>query len=399
MPRFRTVHPFPARMAPAIAWNALRTSKGKLTVLDPMAGSGTTLVAAKARGHEALGFDTDPLAVTIARAWCAETDPQTLLAKADEVLARAKSRLARPGATESYPRTADHETRRFLQYWFDPHARRQLNALADTIRRLREPSIRALMWCAFSRLIVTKKAGASLAMDVSHSRPHRVYDKAPLSAIDTFRHRVNSVARAMPFAGSGPSLPRASVQLGDARQLPLADESVDVVITSPPYLNAIDYVRAHKFSLVWMGYSIKQLRNLRTGNIGSEAPDTSILDHSYVRSALAQMGNTELLPERTRGVLARYILDMDLAISEIARVLRKNASATIVVGDSTVRGVFVANSKAITHIATKNGLRVKSTVKRTILDSRRYLPPPTRCGSGQMSRRMRQEVVISLAPS
>jgi hypothetical protein len=57
----------------------------------------------------------------------------------------------------------------------------------------------------------------------------------------------------------------------DARQLPIRGSSVDVAICSPPYLNAIDYLRGHKFSLIRMGHSIEALRELRSANIGTEA--------------------------------------------------------------------------------------------------------------------------------
>ncbi|MBI8999974.1 hypothetical protein M0E87_06595 [Corynebacterium sp. CCM 9185] len=61
----RTIHPFPARMAPDIAIDHLGSIEGEseLVVLDPMCGSGTVLAAAADRGHAARGFDVDPLAV------------------------------------------------------------------------------------------------------------------------------------------------------------------------------------------------------------------------------------------------------------------------------------------------------------------------------------------------
>ena len=60
------VHPFPARMAPGIALQAVSKSRRRLKVLDPMMGSGTVLVAARAKGHHAIGIDIDPLAVLMA---------------------------------------------------------------------------------------------------------------------------------------------------------------------------------------------------------------------------------------------------------------------------------------------------------------------------------------------
>ena len=55
--------------------------------------------------------------------------------------------------------------------------------------------------------------------------------------------------------------------------LPLADGSVDLIVTSPPYANAIDYMRAHKFSLVWLGQPIANLSHLRSKYIGAERQD------------------------------------------------------------------------------------------------------------------------------
>ena len=88
----KPIHPFPARMAADFVWKKLPTSQPRLRVLDPMAGSGTTLVAARMRGHEAIGFDRDPLAVLIAGAWASDVDVETTVKKAAQVLTRAKER-------------------------------------------------------------------------------------------------------------------------------------------------------------------------------------------------------------------------------------------------------------------------------------------------------------------
>jgi DNA modification methylase len=57
---------------------------------------------------------------------------------------------------------------------------------------------------------------------------------------------------------------------GDARALPLADGAADLILTSPPYLNAIDYMRARGLTLVWLGYPLDVLRDARGGAIGTE---------------------------------------------------------------------------------------------------------------------------------
>ncbi len=249
----RPVHPFPARMAPELVWDELPNHRSpQLRVLDPMAGSGTTLVTAKLRGHEAIGYDRDPLAVLIARSWLPNVNAEDTEAKASDLLLRARSRARGMALSDAYPRSANDETKAFVRYWFDNTNRIQLAALSDSISRIHDASLRDLMWCAFSRLIITKKIGVSLAMDISHSRPHRSYDKAPINAFDHFERAVKHIIKAAPFSEDQAENPRATAEFADARKLPIEDSSVDMVITSPPYLNAIDYIRGHKFSLVWM---------------------------------------------------------------------------------------------------------------------------------------------------
>src|SRR5882672_8907565 len=113
------IHPFPARMAPGIALEALGESKTPLRVLDPMAGSGTVLAVARAMGHRAFGLDLDPLAVLLTRVWTRAVQPERVFNKAAEVLERAKSSFDSLSVGQAYPVGSDQETQRFIRYWFD----------------------------------------------------------------------------------------------------------------------------------------------------------------------------------------------------------------------------------------------------------------------------------------
>jgi DNA modification methylase len=396
MTSLRPIHPFPARMAPSIAQRRLKSRK-KMCVLDPMVGSGTTVVAARLYGHQAIGFDTDPLALLIAKAWCSDVNPHRVRMHAKQILGQARRRY--PGITfgDAYPDKADPETRAFIRFWFDQTNRRQLKALSDGILKVKDPTERAFLWSSFSRLIVTKDAGASLAKDVSHSRPHRAYTIAPIRPFERFLSVVDSVLRASHFV-SGNKLPSATVSQADARNLPLSDKSVDLVITSPPYLNAIDYLRGHKLSLVWMGHFIKNIRTLRSENIGAESARRSTTDIEHVSLAMGSMCDLKRLSRRSRGMLSQYAHDMNSVLAEVSRVLKRRGEAVFVVGNSTIRGVFVKNSSAITYLARANGLRLDSTRRRRLLENRRYLPPPGKRGSGKLLRsRMREEVILTFA--
>lgn len=382
----RPIHPFPARMAASVAWDELESSKKRLVVLDPMSGSGTSLAVAARLGHTAHGVDVDPLAVLTARVWTSGVEKDDLVKRARQVLERAKKRGG------PLP-TADAETRAFLSYWFDATNRRQLSALARAIGAIRETTMREALWCAFSRMIITKQGGVSCAMDLAHSRPHKVRDRAAVRAFDIFIEKVEQLGGLLPGRVAG----RARVEIGDARKLRMRRRSVDRVITSPPYLNAIDYLRTSKFSLVWMGHSIPELRQIRARSIGTEVGGKALPDPDVMRIVRRVVADG-VLTDRQSKILGNYVRDLDAVIGEVSRVLRPTGAALFVVGESSTRGVMIQNSKAIGALAKRHGLRVQSTRRRELPPNRRYLPPPTTNGS-ELDQRMAYEVLLRLVPN
>lgn len=382
-------------MAPGIALAALGDSREPLRVADPMAGSGTVVAVARAYGHHAYGFDIDPLAVLLADVWTKSIDPDEVRDKAKEVLSRARASFAILSSRCAYPSASDDETKAFVRYWFDDYSRRQLSALAYAILRVRCEVIRNALWCGFSRLIVSKQAGASLAMDLSHSRPHRVFKRAPVKPFNKFLDAVEIVAVNCPQRRTGPLGPPTVVKSGDARNLSLETGSIDLVVTSPPYLNAIDYMRCSKFALVWMGHRISGLREIRRDSVGTEAATSNALDLGWVCALIHRMGLRPSLSRRNLSLLGQYVYDMDRALAEVSRVLRPRGRAVYVVGDSTIRGTFVRNSSIVAALAEKQGLRLRARHSRTLPDNRRYLPPPDGSSTAALDGRMRKEVVVA----
>ena len=390
-----SVHPFPARMAPGLALDVIAESRRPLRILDPMSGSGTVLAVAHSTGHSAIGVDLDPLAVLISRVWTTAIDVEAVQDTAAKVLDHARRIFTSLPMRDAYPRNADSETRKFIRYWFDDYARRQLASLATAIYRTRDSAIREALWCAFSRLIITKQSGASLAMDLSHSRPHRKFKRAPvkpfrkfLSAVD--RVTANCINGRVRIRG-----PATQVFEGDARHLDLRDGSVDLVITSPPYLNAIDYLRCSKFSLVWMGYSVGDLRRLRSMTVGTEV-GMDARDDQEIQRILSELELLPKLPARQEAMLARYINDMQRAVCETSRVLAGNGRAVYVVGENTVRGTFIRNAMIVEAVASAAGLRCTGRRTRELPANRRYLPPPSKQSeTATLGNRLRREVILT----
>jgi hypothetical protein len=361
-----------------------------------MMGSGTVLAVARSRGHHAYGIDLDPLAVLLSKVWTTTVDPKAVLDRACKILIQAKRTFLVISAGQAYPPTADQETRKFLRYWFDGHSRRQLTSLTQCIARVADKDTRDVLWCTFSRLIISKQSGASRAMDLSHSRPHRFFKRAPARPFDKFLDAVEAVVKNCPQVGQEKVGPIAITRHGDARTLPLADRSIDLVLTSPPYLNAIDYMRCSKFSLVWMGYRISALRQVRGESIGTEASVQNARDDQGIQKIIEKLRLNPKLDSRNYSLLCQYVYDMRQAISEAARVLVTGGHAVYVVGDSTLRGTYVRNSAIVTTVAKLAGFGLESKRTRCLPPNRRYLPPPSaKTSSRSLDGRMRREVVLT----
>jgi hypothetical protein len=261
---------------------------------------------------------------------------------------------------------------------------------------LRDPSVRDALWCAFSRLIITKQAGASLAMDLSHSRPHRKFRYAPTKPFTKFLSAVDYILANSLDATERKRGPAPSIREGDARQLPLRSECIDLVLTSPPYLNAIDYMRCSKFTLVWMDYRIDELGALRGASVGAESrgSDEYVKD-KCIQKVIKALDLKPKLKAREYAILARYIFDMKATMREIKRVLVPNGRAVFVVGENTVRGTYIRTSRILAELAKQLGLRFLTKKVRLLPANRRYLPPPARRNQHALGKRMRRELVLS----
>lgn len=389
------VHPFPARMAPDVALDIVTEGSAPLCVLDPMSGSGTVLAIARSKGHRAIGVDIDPLAVLISRVWTTTIDREKVRERATDVLTESRRIFASLRVRNAYPQGSDDETKRFVRYWFDDYARRQLASLATAINDVGEDSIRETLWCAFSRLIIAKQSGASLAMDLSHSRPHRRFRRAPAKPFRKFLSAVDRVVGNC-IEKQGHSIgPATTVCEGDARRLPLDDGTIDLVLTSPPYLNAIDYFRCSKFSLVWMGHSVEKLRHLRSVSVGTEVGKNAGDDEDIGR-ILADLDLTPRLQNRQKSILARYIDDMRGVVRDVGRVLKRDGRVVYVVGENTLRGTFIPNSVIVEAVAQIAGFHCVDQRSRELPANRRYLPPPsTQAEPMALDGRMRREVIMT----
>ncbi len=381
----RAIHPFPARMAPEVALAVVGVSARPLRVLDPMCGSGMVLSLGVHHGHQVTGYDLDPLAVLMARVATQPVNTAALDGLAKGCLTTAR----RSRATDA--RWSDHETRKFARYWFGDMQRTQLVRLSRAVNELDPGPERDALQVGLSRLIVTKSPRASLAADTAHSRPHRVLDESEYDVYEGFRASVaamTSALEARELAGT------ASIWRGDARDKTLfAPNSFDLVVTSPPYLNAIDYLRGHRMALIWLGHKLSELRSVRSTSIGAEAAlqgDPTEAHADLVGRVIRDAGK---LDGRIERLVLRYAHDMLELADNIGRCLVGGGRVVVVVADSVLKGKRIPTGDIVKTALADKGLRVESVQTREIPATLRYLPFAK--AGDQLSKRMKSEYIIT----
>ena len=383
------IHPFPARMAPEIALNGLRRLPKDYVVLDPMAGSGMVLGTAARLGLRAVGYDIDPLACLISNVGGYGVNEERARAGCRTLL-RQCGKL--DDGDVSLPWIdADEETEGYIRFWFASKQLEQLRKLSFLLVGqpfTRQTKILNVLKVAVSRLIITKEPKASLARDTAHSRPHRVIVKNAFDVLGELPRSLEHVLKAL-----SPSKIKRNVfcHQGDARQLNrVSPASIDRIVTSPPYLNAIDYMRGHRLSLVWLGFKVSTLRDIRRGSVGTEAGGSKV-----VGEELGQFFND--LPSDVaakRNMLVRYYQDLSLLTDEAFRVLKPKRRVTYVVGNSNIRGHEIKNFELVRSAARRSGFRATQHLVRQIPENRRYMPLVNTRNSS-LARRIRQEHILT----
>src|SRR5439155_6587722 len=127
----------------------------------------------------------------------------------------------------------------------------------------------------------------------------------------------------------------------------------------------------------------------------AETGKGTVQDDPVIRDIMAELDVRPRLPVKHEMMLSRYIDDMRHAVREVARVLSPGGKAAYVVGENTIQGTYIRNSKIISALAQLSGLKLYARRARTLPANRRYLPPPSaEAGSVKLDARIRREVVL-----
>lgn len=366
-------------------------------VLDPMMGSGTTIIAARKFNRAAIGIDIDPMAVLLSRVAITNFDSNTLMKAQQRVLERASARLGKRAQLEKqFANYFSQDEKTFLDYWFHERSQMELFALQQSIGEERGKDDRDFLWLVFSSLIIAKSAGASYALDLSHSRPHRNLDKNIVWPIEGWSSRFNRALKRLPFLDKSvsPADEPLLLKRGDCRRTRLSESSVDFILTSPPYRQAIDYMRTHKFSLVWMGHALSDLTDVRSKMIGTER---GLYERDGIPDQLEHQIVSRLPSSSHQAVTRRYLSDMQAFLNEAYRVLKPGKVAIIVIGPSMISASRYDAAEIVFDLARNAGLTEVSAVRRRLSAARRALPSPGKAAAGNnLRRRMNSEFLVAV---
>lgn len=388
------LHAFAAKFPPQLPRLFIHelTNPGEW-VLDPMDGSGTALIEAVLAGRHAIGIDLDPLAVLIAQVKCMPLSLPQCAQVGAHVLQNARKSLHSP-SDQRLGHFYSPQAVEFFSYWFEESTAHELCALIRAIQAGEETDIRAFLQVVFSSMIITKTGGLTRARDLAHSRPHRDLNKRiRQSAFEVFEERLHTAIGSLESVVDAPG--RAWVVRADARTLPLRENCVHLIVTSPPYAaNAIDYMRAHKFSLIWLGHELKTLTDLRSKYIGAELRASNLAFASETANQVVQ--SLRRRDDRRAAVVAHYFRDMEAALCEMFRVLAEGRAAVLVVGSSTIRGVEIKAPTVLAELAAAIGFHVIGVARREIVRDARMMPVSQRSSRSGIEARMHEEGVIGL---
>ncbi len=395
------IHEYRGKFFPQLVRSLLNIAKvpPKGLVMDPMCGSGTTLVESLLAGLEVYGLDMNPLSVEMSRTKCdlLSADPDKLeteyLRIKNAILSDKSSMNAGIACLESLPA----RDQAYLGAWFPTHVLRDVDAILHAIAMVAYGPAQALFRMSLSNIL--RRVSWQKDDDLRIRKEVR-----PEADDDAVREFLEEVGRSVRFVvaflhQAGPlKQVRYAVESGDART---ADRSwakwrgkVDAIVTSPPYATALPYLDTDRLSLCCLGLLTRpehrrrddeMIGNREVTERGRRAYWVFFEKNRHLLPASVQelihridaLNSTIAVGFRRRNLpalLAKYFLDMRLVLQGMHRLLKKGRPAFFVVGNNhTIAGgqrVEIETAALLNDIARMLGFEIAEARSMQMLTSR-----------------------------
>ena len=325
-------HSYPARFIPQIPLVFIRlfTKEGD-TVLDPMCGCGTTLVEAFLNDRNSIGNDFNPLAVLISK---------------------VKTTLI-PETEFRYLENRFNQTKRYLDLDYSRIEEWANNLPNRTVSKIFNKAIIGKLEAIREMILELKDEGHNDLYDLgrvalSSTIWSLVENGNGINVENNFIKKVQTMKKELlEMIRIISKSPVVELIKGDARKLEIGNETIDLIVTSPPYVNALDYYRVHMYNMLWLGMDFDLFRKHEIG------------------------GHSHFIMNRFR-LLSEYLSDMLRSMIEMNRVLRDNKICAIIIGNSSLEYELIESHKYFSVFADKVGFEHIKTYFRNIDKTRKY---------------------------
>ncbi len=345
----------------------------KHRVLDPFAGTGTTVVECQKLGIPSIGIEANPMAHFACQTKLDWTlNPQALVDHAEGIAQLARQDLAWfPGDGLRHALIAESE-KMLLRNSISPKPLHKALLLLEYIEQQHDSSFKAHEKLALAKAVVGSASNLRFAPEASVVRAR---EDAPV--IDLWLQAIDTMAVDLRTVADSPK-GIAQVLAGDARipQQVLQPNSVDAVITSPPYPNEKDYTRNTRLESVLLGFirdrtDLRQVKEqlLRSNSRNIYTRDTDdqhIADFPEILALAAiidqkreELGKTSGFSRLYSRVVKLYFGGMAVHLKELRPILRPGAQLAYVVGDqASFLGVLIPTGELLAKIAASVGYTV-----------------------------------------
>ena len=356
---------------------------GNGTVLDPFSGVGTTLVEAILRGHIAIGFEINPYAVLACRTKvnAHRIDVESLYGE----MLRFQIFYREKTYANYVPKSTPPQGFKTRSAFYSPKVLRKVLILQDFIDTIEYPNLQDLFKLAFASTMVRYSNYSyepSLGRRASAGKP--AIEDFPVG--QAILDRLSEMAQDISWFQQSLANRDPHVQIiNDSffeHESYLDPETIDLIITSPPYLNNYHYNRNTRPHLYWLGYvqSPRDLKPLELSNFGKywqtvREQDTVALKFSLPNTDLAERLQTLSKVKPERGIYggkgwanyaASYFNDCYKFAKGIKYALKPGGTALVVIGNSVLQGILIPTDIYFGKIAELVGLElVRIDVPRT----------------------------------
>ena len=353
-------HRYPAKFIPQLARRLIETySEPHDMVLDPFCGCGTTLVESVVAKRYAYGADINPIAIMMTKAKAQHLNPADLELAFHQIQCEAAPLFA---ASKVSPPENER-----IDYWFKKEQITDLSMLLNAIQSLSDADARLFFLCGFSNIL----KNCSI-WNQRYNKPARDLNKKIPDVMRTFNRQIRMMMRgnaAFRDLMDGQTRP-ARAECRDSRWLPLGDGSVDLVVTSPPYVTSYEYGDLHQLSMLWLE-GLTDLRGFREQFIGSslkrlesEIEESQRFTHSSIASDIGR--KLQRKDGKTASSAMKYFESMYEIWLELHRVVRMGGKVCIVIGNTRLKGVEIKNAEVFAEQLRGLGFRLIDVIKREI---------------------------------